>query len=137
AFVLRPGSGPVALISGGVGITPTLAMAESALAQGRDLVFIHYARNPQVQAFGATLAQWARQHPGFTAHVVLEEGAATGAPAGRPSLAQLSAWVPVEGDAYVLGPKPFMAFVNRALAELGVAEGRRHFEFFGPAEALA
>jgi nitric oxide dioxygenase len=34
-FVLQPGSHPLALISGGVGITPTLAMAEAALGRAR------------------------------------------------------------------------------------------------------
>lgn len=41
-----------------------------------------------------------------------------------------------DADAYFLGPKPFMAFVNGALAQIGVPSDRRHFEFFGPAEAL-
>jgi ferredoxin-NADP reductase len=62
-FVLREGTAPLVLISGGVGITPTLAMAEAALAQGtRDVIFIHYARNGAVQAFGPALAAWAQAH---------------------------------------------------------------------------
>ena len=44
--------------------------------------------------------------------------------------------MPVEADAYFLGPKPFMGFVNRTRAQRGLPEERRHFEFFGPAEAL-
>jgi nitric oxide dioxygenase len=113
-FVLREGSVPLVLISGGVGITPTLAMAEAALAQGtRDVIFIHYARNGAVQAFGPTLAAWAQAHPRFTAHVVLE------AEAGRPGLEALRGWVPADADAYFLGPKPFMAVVDQALAALG------------------
>lgn len=130
-FVLREGTAPLVLISGGVGITPTLAMAEAALAQGtRDVIFIHYARNGAVQAFGPTLAAWAQAHPRFTAHVVLE------AEAGRPSLEALRGWVPADADAYFLGPKPFMAVVDQALAALGFSAERRHFECFGPFEAL-
>jgi nitric oxide dioxygenase len=45
--------------------------------------------------------------------------------------------VPVEADAYVLGPKPFMGFVDRTLSAMGLPDERRHHEFFGPAEALA
>lgn len=136
-FVLRPGTAPLALISGGVGITPTLAMAEAALAQGdRDVIFIHYARNGDVHAFGRTIDAWASDHPRFAAHVVYEQGGREARLSGRPTVDHLREWVPAEADAYFLGPKPFMVFVNRALAQIGVPSGRRHFEFFGPAEAL-
>ena len=136
-FVLRPGTAPLALISGGVGITPTLAMAEAALAQGdRDVIFIHYARNGDVHAFGLTIDAWASDHPRFAAHVVYEQGGREARLSGRPTVDHLREWVPAEADAYFLGPKPFMVFVNRALAQIGVPSGRRHFEFFGPAEAL-
>ena len=136
-FVLRPGTAPLALISGGVGITPTLAMAEAALAQGdRDVIFIHYARNGDVHAFGRTIDAWASDHPRFAAHVVYEQGGREARLSGRPTVDHLREWVPAEADAYFLGPKPFMVFMNRALAQIGVPSGRRHFEFFGPAEAL-
>jgi ferredoxin-NADP reductase len=39
------------LISGGVGITPTLPMLEAALATERPVHFIHCARNGRVHAF--------------------------------------------------------------------------------------
>jgi nitric oxide dioxygenase len=68
---------------------------------------------------------------------VFEQGAAAGSPAGRPTLDQLRGWVPADAEVYVLGPKPFMGFVDRTVAEIGVPEQRRHHEFFGPAEALA
>lgn len=134
-FTLRPGTAPLALISGGVGITPTLAMAQVALAQGdRDVIFIHYARNRDVHAFHATVEAWRRDHPRLRAHIIYEEG--DEAISGRPTLEHLRAWVPVEADAYLLGPKPFMGFVNRLLAQIGLPEERRHYEFFGPAQAL-
>jgi nitric oxide dioxygenase len=136
-FVLRPGAHPIALISGGVGITPTLAMAEAALGEGvRDVIFIHYARNREVHAFGEAIAAWQHTHPRLTVHTVFEQGAAPGAPSGRPTLEQLRGWVPADAEAYVLGPKPFMGFVNRALAQIGLPKERFHHEFFGPAEAL-
>lgn len=145
AFALREGDGPLVLISGGVGITPTLAMAEAALGgdTGRRVVFIHYARNAGVHAFGDSLDGWARRFPGrFKAHVVYEEAppAAARQPdaTGRPSLAQLRQWLPagLDFDAYFLGPKPFMATVKRCLRELGLPDERSRYEFFGPAEAL-
>jgi nitric oxide dioxygenase len=73
-FVLRDGDAPLALISGGVGITPTLAMAQAALAAGnRDVIFIHYARNGDVHAFGDVIDGWTA-HPRFSAYVVYEQG---------------------------------------------------------------
>lgn len=136
-FVLKPGTHPLVLISGGVGITPTLAMAEAALDERqRDVIFIHYARNRNVHAFGQQLMAWRQAHPRLFVHVVFEEGAEEGMPSGRPTLEHLRAWVPAEAETYVLGPKAFMGFVNRALAEIGVPAERRHHEFFGPAEAL-
>jgi nitric oxide dioxygenase len=103
----------------------------------RDVIFIHYARSLCVHAFGQAIADWQRVHPQLTAHVVFEQGAAAGSPAGRPTLDQLRGWVPADAEVYVLGPKPFMGFVDRTVAEIGVPEQRRHHEFFGPAEALA
>ncbi|WP_137128590.1 NO-inducible flavohemoprotein [Rhizobium sp. FY34] len=136
-FVLKKGAGPLALISGGVGITPLLAMAEAALAEGmRDIVFIHYARNRDVHAFAGTVENWARDYPNFTAHIVYEEAGQGDAYSGRPSLEHLRNWVPANADAYFLGPKPFMSFIDKALTEIGIPAERREFEFFGPTEAL-
>ncbi|WP_397392812.1 NO-inducible flavohemoprotein [Polynucleobacter sp.] len=136
-FVLQPSAAPLVLISGGVGITPTLAMAETALEQGdRDVTFIHYARNPEVQAFRGILDTWARKYPRFKLFLVYENGATKDLASGRPNLEQIQRWVPPNAEAYFLGPKPFMQCINKALAEHGFPVERRHFEFFGPAEEL-
>jgi nitric oxide dioxygenase len=142
-FTLQQGAAPLVLISGGVGITPTLAMAEAALAEGkREVLFLHYARNGDVHAFGETIDNWARTYPQFYAFIVYEQGA-TGEgkwphALGRPAMSHLEDWLPKSGDydAYVLGPKPFMSSVCRNLSVLGVPKDRIHYEFFGPAEAL-
>jgi len=142
-FTLQPGAAPLVLISGGVGITPTLAMAEAALTEGkRDVIFIHYARNGDVHAFGEQIDTWAQAQPQFRAHVVYEQGGKAESEwptrLGRPEIAHLEEWLPQarDCDAYFLGPKPFMAFIRKSLLDLGLPEERIHFEFFGPAEAL-
>lgn len=137
-FVVQHSTAPLALISGGVGITPTLAMAETALEQGdRDVIFIHYARNPELQAFGEILNTWARKYPCFKLFLVYEHGATKDAASGRPTFEQIQEWVPPNADAYFLGPKPFMQCINKALADHGFPTERRHFEFFGPTEELS
>ena len=139
-FVLQDGTSPLVLISAGVGVTPTLAMAEAALAKGeRDVVFLHYARDGKTRAFGKTLAEWAARYPRLRHFTVLEQGGEGEAHAlGRPTIAHLQSWLPagLDCDVYFLGPKPFMAAIKTFLATLGLPNERRRYEFFGPAEAL-
>ncbi|WP_227817129.1 NO-inducible flavohemoprotein [Nitrogeniibacter aestuarii] len=142
-FTLDDGDSALVLISGGVGITPTLAMAEAALERGdRNVVFIHYARDAKVHAFGDVVDDWATRYPQFRRVIVYEQvqDASSRQPdsVGRPALEQLARWLPADGDfdAYFLGPKPFMAAIKRCLRALGVPDDRSRYEFFGPAEAL-
>ncbi|HET9156711.1 MAG TPA: MOSC domain-containing protein, partial [Myxococcaceae bacterium] len=53
SFVLQPGSGPVVLLSGGIGATPVLAMlhALAASASPRDIWWLHVARNRSLHSF--------------------------------------------------------------------------------------
>ncbi len=139
-FTLQESTAPLVLISGGVGITPTLAMAEAALAKGgRNVIFLHYARDGKARAFGKTLADWAARYPRFRHFTVLEHGDAGDAHAvGRPTIEHMQNWLPagLDYDVYFLGPKPFMAAIKRFLLTLGLPDERRRYEFFGPAEAL-
>ena len=142
-FTLTDSAKPLVLISGGVGITPTLAMAEAALGStNRPIVFIHYARNAHVHAFGDVIQAWAARHPQFRAYIVYEQADAALArqpdAVGRADVAQLQQWLPAsrDVDAYFLGPKPFMSLIKQALHELGVPAAQARYEFFGPAEAL-
>lgn len=141
AFTLREGDKPVVLISGGVGITPTLPMLHAALAAQRPVHFIHCARNREVHAFREHVDALARQHPQLQRFYCYEEALPEdGADAvGRIDARRLEQWLPAtrDVDAYFLGPKPFMAQVRRGLAAIGVPEAQARYEFFGPAAALA
>lgn len=140
AFTLRPGDKPVVLISGGVGITPTLAMLSEALQTGRPVHFIHCARNRAVHAFREVIDGLAARHPQLQRFYVYDQvsEAAEADAVGLLDQGQLAQWLPAhrDVDAYFLGPKPFMAMVKRSLAALGVPETQTHYEFFGPAAAL-
>lgn len=140
-FVLRDGSGPLLLITGGVGQTPALPLAEQALAAGRRVIYVHAALNGSVHAFRDQVDRLAETHrtlkpvycyaepqPDDTPHMVglLDRDRLAGLLPDEPGVA-----------AYVVGPKPFMAAVVKALIALGLPESAIVHEFFGPREVLA
>lgn len=141
AFVLADGVRPLVLISGGVGITPTLPMLERALETGRPIHFIHAARNAGVHAFRGHVDALADAHPQLQRYYCYGEQGATDLVAdatGYVDTALLARWMPKsrDVDVYFLGPLPFMQSVRRSLRDLGVPEAQMHHEFFGPASAL-
>lgn len=131
-FTLVESDKPLVLISGGVGITPTLPMLASALATQRPVVFIHCARTPEVQGFRARIDALAEQHPQLQCHYRYD------ATPGRLGAEQLADWLPASRDveAYFCGPQPFMAAVQQGLRTLGVPPAQIRHEFFGPGQAL-
>lgn len=140
-FTLQPGDKPLVLISGGVGITPTLAMLEAAIGTRRPIHFIHCARNAEAHAFRETIDQLAEQHGQLKRFYCYDEHSGEEQQPDAIGLlteARLDAWLPAERDldAYFLGPKPFMAAVRRQLHALGVPAQQARHEFFGPASAL-
>jgi len=138
-FTLTDSAKPLALISGGVGITPTLAMLHAALRCGRP---IHAARHGGVHAFRDHVNALAVLHPQL--HVYYNYGerrAGDAAPSAVGGLTQerLSQWLPAERDidVYFLGPSGFMKAVKQSLEALGIPEAQSRFEFFGPATEMA
>jgi nitric oxide dioxygenase len=140
-FRLEPGEKPLVLISGGVGITPTLAMLQAALASQRPVHFIHAARHGGVHAFRETIEALAARHPQLKRFYCYEhkrDGDHAAHGIGFVDAALLDKWLPTnrDVDAYFLGPKPFMKAVKKHLKTLGVPEAQSRYEFFGPASAL-
>lgn len=141
-FVLADSDKPLVLISGGVGITPTLAMLTAALTTDRPVHFIHAARHAGVHAFRDHIDALAAKHPQlqrFYCYELADASAVQPHATGYLNPQQLTAWLPEtrDVDAYFLGPTPFMKAIKSHLAELGVPASQTHYEFFGPAEALA
>jgi nitric oxide dioxygenase len=140
-FTLEQSDKPLVLISGGVGITPTLAMLNAALKTSRPVHFIHATRHGGVHAFRDVIDTLADRHPQLKRFYVYEkprqEDDAHHAE-GFIDEARLIEWMPStrDVDVYFLGPKPFMKAVKRHLKAIGVPEKQSRFEFFGPASAL-
>lgn len=140
-FTLRDSDKPLVLISGGVGITPTLAMLETALATSRAIHFIHCARNGAVHAFRQWVDDLAGKHPQLKRFYLYQEDDGVSPAAdglGVLDQTRLEQWLPEDRDldAYFLGPKGFMAAVKRQLKAAGVPDAQARYEFFGPASDL-
>ncbi|MDF2694599.1 MAG: hypothetical protein K0S65_2982 [Labilithrix sp.] len=142
AFTLRKSNRPLVLISGGVGITPTLAMLQAALDEERPIHFIHAARNAGVHAFRDWVDTLADRHPRLRRFYCYDDHPESDARAphavGRIGRDQLEAWLPEtrDVDAYYLGPVSFMRAVRTHLRALGVPDSQSHHEFFGPPSSL-
>lgn len=136
---------PLVLVSGGVGITPTLSMLHGALeeATSRPIVFVHGAINGNRHAFADELRSLEREHDSLTVHVRYSEPTADDRAQGQHDsegtidsdlLRQLVG--DREADYYVCGPKPMLTQVVGTLQQIGVPQERINFEFFGPKEDL-
>ena len=140
-FTLQASAKPLVLISGGVGITPTLPMLDAALKTDRPITFIHCARGSQVHAFRSQIDALAKAHDQLKPLYVYDEvqDGESVAAQGHLTESLLGQWLPASRDAdvYFLGPKPFMRSVKASLKKLGVPDEQVKYEFFGPAEALA
>jgi ferredoxin-NADP reductase/phenylpropionate dioxygenase-like ring-hydroxylating dioxygenase large terminal subunit len=149
-FVLDQGSTrPVVLVSGGVGITPMIAIAEHLVEEGRrtgvfrPIHFIHGTRNSEVQAFGKYLKELSAAHPALSMHVcysALGPGDKIGVThdsdgrVGVPLLQQLC--TPGDCDFYLCGPSEFLNGLYSGLTRMGVLPERIHYESFGAGTVL-
>jgi ferredoxin-NADP reductase/MOSC domain-containing protein YiiM len=138
-FVLADGAGPVLLISGGIGVTPVLAMLHDLAARrsDREIWWIHGARGPREHPLAAeadtllAALPHARQHVFYSA-ATPEETRSAGAAPGRLTEDQLIALsVPPDAAAYICGPASFMTGIRSALTTAGLDPTRVHTELFG------
>jgi ferredoxin-NADP reductase/MOSC domain-containing protein YiiM len=145
SFTLRPGEGPVVLLSAGIGLTPVLAMLQSLAAAGsrREIWWIHGARNGAEHAFAAEARALLKSLPGGRSHVRYSAPAPTDRPgvdfdaAGRLDLQALKELgAPRAADFYLCGPAAFMSSLTADLANWGVPAERLHSENFGSGPAL-
>jgi len=143
-FLDQEGTRPIALLSGGVGITPMLAMLEWLVNDGspRPVLFVHSAIDGSVHAFGDHLRDIAARHPHISTLVLYETPRGEDVLgthfdlAGRVSANALEGLLSTDADCYFCGPKGFMAAVDRTLEGLGVPAERRKYELFGPTVSL-
>lgn len=130
-FVLEESSSPITFISGGIGVTPLNTMLQSLSDDATNEVnFIQCARNEKVVAFSDDIQAKINNLPNasYTALYSDEDKLIT-----KEILAEK---VVDNADVYVCGPVEFMEVVVKNLHEIGVADEKIHYEFFGPAMQL-
>ena len=136
---------PVALISGGAGITAVLAMLEHlATRTTRDVLMLHGVRSRAHHAFAARVRELSRLRPGIRSVTLYGKVGPDDVPGehydavGRVTAAVIRRHLPPGGaELYCCGPLGVMAGPERALDELGIASTRRHSEAFAPDPSFA
>jgi nitric oxide dioxygenase len=127
---------PLVFLTAGVGITPAMAMLHETVGNPatshRPMHFIHCARTQQEQAFRDAVAEVAAKHPNVVQH---NHYSREGPNATRLNEQHLAKLLPAHRDVevFLLGTKPFMSGMKKALINLGVPATQVHWEFFGPA----
>jgi ferredoxin-NADP reductase len=137
-----PGSDdrPLALLAGGIGITPLLSMLRYAISSdpSRPIALLYSARNPQSVAFYPELQVIAQRHPQVRIAVTMSEPS-TPAPwrHGRIDGELIRQYVahPSHTIFCVCGPVPMMTAMEQLLAGEGVPQDQIRKENFDTAMA--
>jgi ferredoxin-NADP reductase/MOSC domain-containing protein YiiM/ferredoxin len=144
-FTLRPGDGPVVLVSAGIGATPVLAMLH-ALASGassREVWWLYGARNGNQHPFARESRELLRALVRGKSHIVYSKPEPEDQPgrdydsAGHldaPLLDRLG--LPKDADFYLCGPPAFLRSFTEELKTWGADTRRVRAEIFGPEEAM-
>ena len=144
-FVLDEASDrPVVLLSGGVGLTPMVAMLHAlARRSARRALFLHACENGDVHALRDEVNGLIGQRPDLSAHYCYRAPSPDDRAANRFHSEGVISRNLLQGllclddyDFYLCGPPPFMQAMYVTLRSLGVAKQRIAYEFFGPATVL-
>lgn len=136
---------PVVLLSGGVGLTPMMAMLETVAERrpGLPAHYVHGALNGAVHAMGPRARALAEKTGNVRVTTFYEAPRAGDVPGrdfdrkGRIDGEWLRAETPIgEAEYYLCGPRPFLRALVSELASAGVPAERIRYEFFGPADEL-
>jgi ferredoxin-NADP reductase len=136
---------PVVLLSGGVGLTPTVSMLHVlAHETARPVWFIHACDSMAVHALRDEVEHLAAVRSRITVHFCHRFGGEDDMQAGRCHSTGfltrdvLQKLLPLDDyEIYMCGPPPFMKALFGILTGLGVRKERIAYEFFGPASLLS
>src|SRR5262252_3041384 len=145
SFTLRSGSEPVVLLSGGVGVTPVLAMLHALAAEksSNPVWWLYGTRNREEHPFreesrallqqlqhGHSHIQYSRPGPDDRRGVDFDA-------AGHLAVSAFDEiGVPREGQFYLCGPAAFLRELTAGLATWCVAADHIHTEIFGALDSI-
>jgi ferredoxin-NADP reductase len=133
---------PVVLISGGVGVTPMVAMANALLEtkSSREIWFFHGARNNKDHMFKGYMSALGSDHRNVRVHICYSKPLESDVKGrdyqhqGRVTVDLFKQVLPSNNFEYFLcGPGAFMESITEDLRKWGVPDEWVHFEAFGPA----
>jgi len=145
-FLLRDNDKPVVLLSGGVGITPTICMFEhlARSSNARPVLFVHATAQRSHHAFRDEVRRLAAAHPHTRALIYYEKVATADTKGheydveGRITIDSLRPYLfEQETEFYYCGPVGFMAAVEGILDELNIPLANRYSEAFAPDPSFA
>lgn len=147
SFTLAPGTEPLVLLSGGIGITPLLAMLHAAASEAgspREVWWFHSARDSAHQAFADQVRTLMKGLPRGHLCTVYSRPGTGDLPGinydlkGHVTVALLQQiGVPRDADFYLCGPTGFLTDLLEGLKAWQVDASRIHTEVFGPSDSLA
>ncbi|HLR63929.1 MAG TPA: NO-inducible flavohemoprotein [Pseudogracilibacillus sp.] len=132
---------PIALVSGGVGITPMISMLDQLVAENsnRHVTFLHAAQNENLHAFHEDVQAMTdalengKYVYGYDRAINPDGDQDFNGFISKDVLANIHQ----EGMVYyVVGPVPMMAHVANLLVELGIPKENIKYELFGPKEEI-
>ncbi len=141
-FYLDPGSSPIVLIAGGIGITPMLSMLNWCQTHQpeREVWFFYGVRNSKETAFVAHLSAIAAANRNVHLRLCFSDPHPEDQPGKdfhhhrRVGVDLLRMELPLKPYHYYLcGPTPMLETLVPALEDWGVPDSQIHFEAFGPA----
>lgn len=127
-FVLHSTKSDVLLLAAGIGITPIVSMAKTAISESRNVYLIQCDRNEKTIVFKKTFERLAAENPNFKYQTYYAEKKKFDIRDLKEVLSHL-----IKPEVYVVGPPQYMSKVNEWTQNVNIDQDTHfYFDFFGP-----
>ena len=121
------GKPKIAVLAGGIGITPMITIMQAALKNGQSVELFYSNRTVDSEPFKKTFENWRSEYPDTFKLKNYISGNGK-----KLTISELEHIVPSEYDVYLLGPVGYMHEFKTYLTNKGVSDVK--MEFFGPTD---